>query len=124
MKIHFRNEQNLLSISENSTVDAVNFFLDKEKVDCDELSIYLIDDEKIANLHHHYFQDSSPTDCISFPIDAPGEREDGTCFLGEIFVSTETALSYATAHNIDPCQEVLLYIIHGLLHLIGYNDEV
>ena len=42
--------------------------------------------------------------------------------LGDIFVCTDVACQYAKEHNIDSYNEMTLYVIHGLLHLIGYDD--
>ena len=122
MLVHVNDEQDLLFIQKDSIEKVLTFLVEKEKIDCDEIAVHLINDQKISTLHKHYFDDPTPTDCISFPIDKPGERADGVCFLGEIFVSTETASSYAKKHALDTYEEVLLYIIHGFLHLIGYND--
>lgn len=122
MNVHIANEQTLLEISLKSVEQAVKLLVKEEKIDCDELSVHLIDDKKISLLHEFYFNDPTSTDCISFPIDQPGQRDDGVCFLGEIFVSVETAKSYAKEHKTDPYKETLLYIVHGFLHLIGYDD--
>ena len=42
--------------------------------------------------------------------------------LGEVFVCPHTALLYSQQHNLDPYRECTLYIVHGLLHLLGYDD--
>jgi probable rRNA maturation factor len=85
------------------------------KVSCDEVAIHLVDKEKISELHQAYFNDPTPTDCISFPIDET--------VLGEVFVCPAVACEYALKHKKDPYMETALYIIHGLLHLLGYDDQ-
>src|SRR5262249_2821323 len=85
----------------------------------DEVSVNFVDTETICEIHAEYFDDPSPTDCISFPLD--GEEEEYRV-LGEIFVCPQTAIEYAEAHGCCPYQETTLYIIHGLLHLIGLDD--
>ena len=52
----------------------------------------------------------------------PSDRTSGYCFLGEVFVSAQTAKRYGLTHKISPYLEVALYLVHGLLHLIGYDD--
>lgn len=79
-----------------------------------ELAIYFVGEKKISELHEQFFQDPTVTDCITFPIDEE--------FLGEIFVCPKVALSNAKKRGLDPQKEVLLYVIHGILHLIGYDD--
>ena len=75
----------------------------------------------ISKLHEEYFNDPSPTDCITFPID---EKEEDTFYrvLGDVFVCPEVALSYSQTHILDVEEELTLYIVHGLLHLLGYDD--
>ena len=85
------------------------------KVSCEEVVIHLVDKEEISELHRTYFNDPTPTDCISFPID--------DVLLGEVFVCPAVAWEYALKHKKDPYMETALYIIHGLLHLLGYDDQ-
>ncbi len=101
------------------------------KVSCDEVAIHLVEKEEISRLHEIYFGDPSPTDCISFPIDEPlrlGRRFPSApeprspILLGEIFVCPEVACEWAKKHNKNCYAETALYIIHGLLHLLGYDD--
>ena len=57
-----------------------------------------------------------------FPLD-DGDSEEGYCILGDIFVCPKTAIDYAAKSGQDPYLEVrMLYIVHGLLHLMGYDD--
>ena len=119
MKVNILNQQDIFEVSQDVLSSVVKAFFAHENITIDEISIFLVDDKKISDLHNQFFNDSSPTDCISFPIDKIGTP---FCYLGDIFISTETALAYAKAHNLCPFSEVALYLVHGLLHLIGYND--
>ncbi len=83
-------------------------------VDAQEIGIYFVSEKAIGELHDQFFQDPTPTDCISFPIDKT--------HLGEIFVCPAVALAYAKKKKLDPYQETLLYLVHGFLHLIGFDD--
>ena len=49
-------------------------------------------------------------------------ESDNYVMLGDIFVCPETAVRYAAEHGLDPYVEATLYIVHGLLHLLGYDD--
>ena len=75
----------------------------------DSVEISIIDDKQIAKVHGEFMDDPSPTDVITFDY-------------GEILVSAETALSNAEEMQVSLENEVLLYIIHGMLHLGGYLD--
>ena len=73
------------------------------------VEISIIDDKQIAKVHGEFMDDTSPTDVITFDY-------------GEILVSAETALSNSEELQVSLENEVLLYIIHGMLHLGGYLD--
>ena len=78
----------------------------------------------VQELHKQYFGDPKTTDCISFPMDSA--QDAGYHVLGEIFVCPKTALDYVLKAgeevNEDCYRELTLYLMHGLLHLIGYDD--
>jgi probable rRNA maturation factor len=73
----------------------------------------------MCKLHKEYFNDPTPTDCISFPID---NEEDGYKLMGDVVVCPLVAKTYARTKKLDVGEELSLYIVHGLLHLIGYDD--
>ena len=75
----------------------------------ESVEISIIDDKQIAKVHGEFMDDPSPTDVITFDY-------------GEILVSAETALSNSEEMQVSLENEVLLYIIHGMLHLGGYLD--
>jgi len=115
--------QDALKIDGDQIEHLVQTFLSWKAVECDEVSIHIVDTAKITHLHELYFSDPTPTDCISFPIDAPEEKGNTYKILGEVFVCAEVAQNYAQKHQLSPHKEVSLYIIHGLLHLLGYDDQ-
>jgi probable rRNA maturation factor len=120
MQIEVLNQQNDLSIDSKSAKKILRFLLAEMKVNCDEISLYFIETEAMCNLHQKFFDDPTPTDCISFPID--DNESSFYRVLGEIFVCPYTAIKYAKNHEKDPYEEVCLYIVHGLLHLLGFDD--
>jgi probable rRNA maturation factor len=115
MNILVFNKQKDLKIPIKQVKKLVSAFLCFEKVDCSEVSLYFVSEKVICQLHDQFFQDPTSTDCISFPLGIDGS-------LGEVFICPLTALLYAEKKGLDPYQETALYIIHGLLHLIGYDD--
>lgn len=121
MKVTINNTQKNMKLSLPAVRVAVQEFLLFENVYCDEVIINFVTTKKICQLHEEYFQDPTTTDCISFPLDNEPD-ETGHCVLGELFVCPQTAIDYALEHNTNPYEECLLYIIHGLLHLIGFDD--
>ena len=79
------------------------------KFSCEELSIYFVTEKQSSELHEQFFQDPAPTDCMTFPP-------------GEIVVCPSSAKEYAKKHNADALLETLLYVVHGMLHLAGFDD--
>lgn len=120
MKVLIFNRQSDLSFSEPAVAQIAEAVVDLERHHYDEVSINFVTEKEISDLHAEFFQDPSPTDCISFPMDS--DEEAGYRILGEIFVCPRTAIQYAKEHQLDPYEELTLYIIHGLLHLMGYDD--
>ena len=82
-----------------------------------ELSIALVDDAEIRRLNNQYLQHDYETDVISFVIDA---TEDS--IVGQLIVSTETAQRVAEEMGALMEHELMLYVVHGTLHLVGLDD--
>jgi probable rRNA maturation factor len=82
-----------------------------------ELSIALVSDEVIAQVHADFMDDPTPTDVITFPANPQMES------AGEIIVSVDHAISRATELGEPFSRELSLYLIHGWLHLAGYDDR-
>ena len=80
------------------------------------LSLAFLTDAALAKLHAEFLGDASTTDVITFE----GAGENG--LAGEICVSVDTALAYARGHGRVFAEELLLYVVHGWLHLAGYDD--
>lgn len=120
MDIHVFQEQSHLSISSPSVIALVLDFMDHAKVTYDEVSIYFVDTQTISEMHGEYFDDPTTTDCISFPMDLPDAE--GYRVMGDVFVCPETASDFIAKNGGDCYEEITLYVIHGLLHLLGYDD--
>lgn len=86
------------------------------KIPQGELSIAFLDDSRIAQLHKDFLNDPTTTDVITFPADPHFE------LAGEICVCVDRALSLSQTLNIPFNEELSLYLIHGWLHLAGFND--
>jgi probable rRNA maturation factor len=84
------------------------------------LSIVLVSDDEMGVLHAQYMGDPSPTDVLTFDLrdDADAEALDG-----EVVVSVDTAAREARLRKLPEAQEGLRYIVHGVLHLVGYDDH-
>ena len=83
-----------------------------------ELSLAFMTDAKLAKLHGDFLDDPTTTDVITFE----GQPEFGVA--GEVCVSADTAATFAKTHGKDFSEELALYVVHGWLHLAGYDDLV
>jgi probable rRNA maturation factor len=81
-----------------------------------ELSIAFMGDKELAGLHGRFLGDPAPTDVITFEGDPAG----GTA--GEICVSADAAVRQVGRSERKLSGEILLYVVHGWLHLAGYDD--
>jgi probable rRNA maturation factor len=81
------------------------------------LSIAIVDDATIHQLNRSYLRHDYPTDVLSFLL----EREED-CLEGEVVVSVDTAARSAVEYGWSTDDELLLYVIHGTLHLVGHDD--
>jgi probable rRNA maturation factor len=75
-----------------------------------EIAVVLVSDRKISELHRRFMNIGGPTDVITFQH-------------GEIFISAETARRQAKQFGTTTLKEIQLYLVHGLLHLHGYEDK-
>ena len=120
MNIQVIQDQQDLQINSTSVEKLIVDFLEFHHLKYDEVAIHFVDTPTICDLHADFFDDTSTTDCISFPMD--DQDEDGYRVLGEVFVCPETAIHYIENNGGDVYHELTLYTVHGLLHLIGYDD--
>lgn len=86
-----------------------------------ELTVRFVDDDTSAALHGRYFDDPHPTDVMSFP-DGSVNPENGRHLLGDLAIGQEVAARRAAARDCAIGDELLLYLVHGLLHLLGHDD--
>ncbi|HSX04099.1 MAG TPA: rRNA maturation RNase YbeY [Rhabdochlamydiaceae bacterium] len=109
------NSQKIISLSQSSVKKMVKGLLDHFQLKTEGLAVHFVTKNRISHLHHQFFNDPTPTDCITFPIDPH--------FLGEIFICPEVAIEYASRKKIDPYVELSRYLIHSFLHLLGFDDQ-
>lgn len=120
MKTHIYKEKMIYKIDNQSIRSICLKFTKFYHLPHQELHVHFVTTETICSLHKDYFDDPTPTDCISFPMDE-GDIE-AFPILGEIFICPETAARYTEKHGGEFKDEITLYLVHGLLHLIGFDD--
>lgn len=88
-----------------------------------ELSILLVDDERIRSLNAAYRGKDKPTNVLSFPMRDDEAGQPGPDLLGDIVISVDTALREAADREIPPLDHFTVLCVHGLVHLLGFDHE-
>jgi len=91
-----------------------------------EISVLFTDDKFIRSLNNKYRGINEPTDVLTFSLQegvVKSPEVDGNKPLGDIIISTETAQRQSNVFNHSVEKEIIILLIHGLLHLIGYDHE-
>ena len=96
-----------------------------------EMGLVITGDEKIQEFNLKYLDEDRPTDVLSFPMNdqvstAPVfiNVPDGKLHLGDIMISYPTAARQAAEHHHPVSREITILLIHGILHLLGYDHDV
>jgi probable rRNA maturation factor len=96
-----------------------------EGVSGGELTVLFVDEQTIADLHEVHMGDPSPTDVLSFPLDAESAIEasidDVPLLLGDVVVCPAVAMRNAPEHAGSIVDELALLIVHGTLHILGHD---
>lgn len=119
LSLEINNGYSALDAPEAAAVTLYNILRDSKRfpVTEGELSIAFVDDAQIAQVHADFMDDPTPTDVITFPANPEMES------AGEIIVSVDHARSRAAELGEPFSRELSLYLIHGWLHLAGYDDR-
>ena len=110
-------ELNLAQVQ--SVVDAA---LAEEGLDACQLSVLVVDEAESATLHRRHFSDDSATDVMTFP-DGSKDPETGLRLLGDLAVCVTVAERVARERHRRVDDELCLYILHGVLHILGHDDQ-
>jgi len=113
------NRQRRVAVSAADVRAVVAAIFEQELAGQPDVSVALVDDATIAAMNRRWLGHEGPTDSLAFSLSGdPGP--DGV--RGEVVASAETALREARARGLDPRGELLLYVAHGVLHLLGWED--
>jgi probable rRNA maturation factor len=88
-----------------------------------ELSILIVDDQQIARLNQQYLNRKGPTNVIAFAMQEGPFTEIAPDLLGDVVISVETAHREAETAGLDWATYFDQLLIHGILHLLGYDHE-
>ena len=132
-QIDIDDEQRALKVDHKRIAEIARELLAAEKCVSATIGIAIVDNEAIHDLNQRYLQHDYATDVLSFlleceiepeslPIPKSAPRGAGKRIEGEIIVSAEMAKELSKKYRWQPLDELTLYVVHGLLHLCGYDD--
>jgi probable rRNA maturation factor len=128
MSIDIANESGV-DVDEAGLAAVARFALDQMRIHpLAELSVLLIDEQAMAELHERWMGEPGPTDVLAFPMDElrppqPGAREEAADpgLLGDVVLCPQVAAEQATKAGHSTQDELELLSVHGILHLLGYD---
>jgi probable rRNA maturation factor len=132
-EVEIDDSQDVLKVDHEYLAEVVRQVLASERCTRATISVAIVDNQTIHDLNQRYLQHDFATDVLSFlleseldpavlPIPKGAPRGTGLRIDGEIIVSAEMAKQVAVKYRWRPFDELMLYIVHGLLHLCGYDD--
>jgi probable rRNA maturation factor len=121
MKLQIENSQSKIKIDKRLIRSTVLKIL--KTLDCadKEISLSFVDDEKIKQLNKQYLGKNKATNVLSFSLLEGEYGNINPQILGDVIISVETAQRDALYGKLTVDQEIDFLIIHGILHLLGYN---
>lgn len=116
IKVRIASPQEFVTIERAKFRDLVPAVLNGEGISHAEISLAFVDDPTIHRINKQFLDHDEPTDVITFPLKKqPLEAE--------LVIGVEVALREAAERKLEVHDELALYVVHGLLHLCGYDDH-
>jgi probable rRNA maturation factor len=119
VKIEIINLQNIKKIQIKRIRQYVRKIFSFLNTPYKRISLVFCDNSLIESLNKRFFKKVYPTDVLSFPLKDDFDKD----YLGEIVVSVEEAVGNANRYRKSWENELILYVIHGILHLLGDDDK-
>jgi probable rRNA maturation factor len=116
--ISLTNEQSRHAVDERMLIDAARAVLADSGYESANISLAVVDDATIHELNRRCLNHDWPTDVLSYVLSDEDDHLEG-----EVIISADTAATSAAELGCSPPAEQLLYVIHGMLHLVGYRDK-
>ena len=118
-KIAVHSPQEIVPVDRGRMREIARAVLEGEDIRDFELSLAFVDNATIHRLNKQYLDHDEPTDVLTFPYSAANAKK----LEGELVLGVEIAREQAQERGHDVHAELALYVIHGLLHLCGYDDK-
>ena len=121
MAIWFRTHLRRLSVRTNTIRHVAQSVLVQAGYPTAQLSLSLVGKARMRSLNRRYRGRDYPTDVLAFPMESMGEQTE--IFLGDVVICLPIAIGQASRFGNSADQEILRLLIHGTLHLLGYDHE-
>jgi probable rRNA maturation factor len=119
IRVSIASPQELVALQFAQLREAGRIVLEGEGVAEAKISLAFVDNRTIHDINKRFLKHDEPTDVITFPFSGPGAKQ----LEGELVIGVEIALEQANHRGHAVETELCLYVIHGLLHLCGYDDH-
>ncbi|HPD56540.1 MAG TPA: rRNA maturation RNase YbeY [Smithellaceae bacterium] len=123
MNLQIKNLQNKIKLNTRRVRQTMKTVARQLECQDHEISIVFTDDAGIQKLNQTYLGKNKPTNVLSFSLRENDYGDINPQILGDIVISVETAKKDAAKGGLTFAQEIDFLLIHGLLHLLGYNHE-
>ena len=124
MRILATNKQTVIDVDLPRVKHSSDKILKTLESEASEISLTFVDDAGITEINRQYLGRNYPTNVIAFSMNEGEFGDVNPNILGDIIISTETALRDAEAGGLSLEDELDYLIIHGVLHLLGYDHEL
>jgi probable rRNA maturation factor len=118
LRVKVASPQEVVPIDRARLREVARAVLEGEGVAAASVSLALVDNPTIHRLNKQFLGHDEPTDVLTFPLSGPGAKT----LEGELVIGAEVARAQAAERGHDVQAELALYVIHGLLHLCGFDD--
>jgi probable rRNA maturation factor len=118
IRVSVASPQEVVPLDYQALKAAAQAVLEGEGVAEAKVTLAFVDNAHIHRLNKQFLGHDEPTDVLTFPYSPKGSRK----LEGEVVIGAEVAKEYAADRGHDVNLELLLYVVHGCLHLCGYTD--
>lgn len=123
MQISMQNRQRTYPVNQKNILKWVRQILSLQKLNHAEMGIILVNNRQIRVYNREYRKKDQPTDVLSFPMREGLGGELHPHFLGDVMISLEKSAAEAILYGRSRREQLLILLIHGTLHLLGYDHE-
>jgi len=95
----------------------INLWIESQGAACGDISIIFTSNQNLRSINREYLNHNYNTDVITF------DYSEGETISGDVFISVDQVKINAQEYGIEPGEELRRVMIHGIIHLLGYNDE-